>query len=98
MHRSVESLIRDAEESGRPLPQVVLDAEEAESGVPGADIRDRIRRTLQVMRGAIEEGLKGEMRSASGLTGGRAHAQDHHRDCTDENRPRSPHPRCPPKG
>ena len=72
MHRSVESLIQDAEESGRPLPQVVLDAEEAESGVPGADIRDRIRRTLQVMRGAIEEGLKGEMRSASGLTGGRA--------------------------
>ncbi|HEV7586870.1 MAG TPA: L-serine ammonia-lyase, iron-sulfur-dependent, subunit alpha [Longimicrobium sp.] len=72
MHRSVESLIRDAEESGRPLPQVVLDAEEAESGVAGADIRDRIRRTLQVMRGAIDEGLKGEVRSASGLTGGRA--------------------------
>ena len=72
MHRSVESLIRDAEESGRSLPQVVLDAEEAESGVPGADIRDRIRRTLQVMRDAIDEGLKGEVRSASGLTGGRA--------------------------
>ena len=72
MHRSVESLIADAEESGRPLPQVVLDAEAAESGVPAADIRDRIRRTLQVMRGAIDEGLKGEVRSASGLTGGRA--------------------------
>ena len=72
MHRSVESLIADAEESGRPLPQVVLDAEAAESGVPAADIRDRIRRTLQVMRAAIDEGLKGEVRSASGLTGGRA--------------------------
>jgi L-serine dehydratase len=72
MHRSVESLIRDAEESGRPLPQVVLDAEAAESGVPAEDIRGRIRRTLQVMRGAIDEGLKGEVRSASGLTGGRA--------------------------
>jgi L-serine dehydratase len=72
MHRSIESLIRDAEESGRPLPQVVLDAEAAESGIPAADIRERIRRTLQVMRGAIDEGLKGEIRSASGLTGGRA--------------------------
>lgn len=72
MHRSVESLIRDAEESGRPLPQVVLDAEARESGIPPADIRARIARTLQVMREAIGEGLKGEMRSASGLTGGRA--------------------------
>jgi L-serine dehydratase len=72
MHRSVESLIRDAEESGRPLPRVVLDAEEAESGVSGEAIRERIRRTLRVMREAIDEGLKGQVRSASGLTGGRA--------------------------
>jgi L-serine dehydratase len=72
MHRSVESLIRDAEESGRPLPEVVLAAEAAESGVAPADIRARIARTLRIMREAIDEGLKGEMRSASGLTGGRA--------------------------
>jgi len=72
MHRSVESLIRDAEESGRPLPEVVLAAEAAESGVAPADIRARIARTLRIMREAIGEGLKGEMRSASGLTGGRA--------------------------
>jgi L-serine dehydratase len=72
MHRSVESLIRDAEESGRPLPDVVLAAEAAESGVAPADIRARIARTLRIMREAIDEGLKGEMRSASGLTGGRA--------------------------
>lgn len=72
MHRSVESLIRDAEESGRTLPEVVLAAESAESGVAPQDIRARIARTLSVMRDAIAEGLKGEMRSASGLTGGRA--------------------------
>lgn len=72
MHRSIESLIRDAEEGGRPLPEVVLAAEAAESGVAPGDIRARIARTLQVMRDAIDEGLKGEMRSASGLTGGRA--------------------------
>ncbi|HEX2203334.1 MAG TPA: L-serine ammonia-lyase, iron-sulfur-dependent, subunit alpha [Longimicrobium sp.] len=72
MHRSIESLIREAEETGRPLPQVVLETEAAESGVAAAEIRARIGRTLQVMRGAIDEGLKGEVRSASGLTGGRA--------------------------
>lgn len=72
MHRSIESLVRDAEETGRPLPLVVLETEAAESGVPAAQIRERIAKTLRVMRGAIDEGLKGEARSASGLTGGRA--------------------------
>jgi L-serine dehydratase len=72
MHRSIESLLREAAETGRPLPQVVLDAEAAESGVAPEEIRDRIARTLTVMRAAIDEGLRGEVRSASGLTGGRA--------------------------
>ncbi len=72
MHRSIESLLRDAEESGRSLPLVVIAREVAESGRSAEEIRGRIRRTLAVMRGAIEEGLKGEVRSHSGLTGGRA--------------------------
>ncbi|HEX8697181.1 MAG TPA: L-serine ammonia-lyase, iron-sulfur-dependent, subunit alpha [Longimicrobium sp.] len=72
MHKSIESLIRDAEESGRPLPRVVLETEAAETGVPPGQIRERVARTVRVMRGAIDEGLKGEVRSASGLTGGRA--------------------------
>ena len=36
MHKSIESLIRDAEAGGRPLPQVVLATESAETGVPEA--------------------------------------------------------------
>jgi L-serine dehydratase len=72
MHRSIESLLREADETGRPLPQVVLDAEVAESGATEAEVRARIARTLSVMRAAIEEGLRGEVRSHSGLTGGRA--------------------------
>ncbi|HWK88866.1 MAG TPA: L-serine ammonia-lyase, iron-sulfur-dependent, subunit alpha [Longimicrobium sp.] len=72
MHRSIESLILDAEESGRPLPLVVLEREAAESGVPAEQIRARIARTLQVMRRAIDEGLRGEAHSPSGLSGGRA--------------------------
>jgi L-serine dehydratase len=72
VHRSLESLVREADESGRPLPQVVLETEARESGARPEEIRARIARTLRVMRGAIDEGLKGEVRSASGLTGGRA--------------------------
>ncbi len=72
MHRSIESLLADARETGRPLPQVVLETEAKETGVAADAIRARVRRTLQVMRDAIAEGLKGEVRSPSGLTGGRA--------------------------
>lgn len=78
MHRSIESLVRDCEESGRPLPEVVLAVEVEESGRPAAEIRDRIRQTLVIMRAAIDEGLKGEVRSHSGLTGGRAARLWHH--------------------
>lgn len=72
MHRSIETLLADARDSGRPLPRVVLEAEMEESGRTEAEIRGRIERTLEVMRGAIEEGLKGEVFSPSGMTGGRA--------------------------
>ena len=72
MHRSIAALLNDARESGISLPDVVLRTESDESGRPPDEIRDRIRKTLRVMRDAIEEGLKGEVRSPSGLTGGRA--------------------------
>src|SRR5690606_31271832 len=72
MHRSIESLLADARESGRTLPATVLAMEVAESGRTEEEIRERIRRTLGVMREAVAEGLKGEVRSPSGLTGGRA--------------------------
>lgn len=72
MHRSVESLLQEAAETGRSLPEVVLAREATESGVAPEEIRARVRRTLGVMRRAIEEGLRGDVRSPSGLTGGRA--------------------------
>src|SRR5512140_854733 len=72
MHRSIESLLADARDSGRSLPLVVLETEAKETGVASDAIRARVRRTLRVMRDAIDEGLKGDVRSPSGLTGGRA--------------------------
>ncbi len=72
MHTSIESLLAEAEETGLSLPAVVLARESSETGRAEADIRGRVLRNLTVMRAAITEGLKGEVRSASGLTGGRA--------------------------
>jgi L-serine dehydratase len=72
MHRSIESILSESAEFGRRLPDVVLRMEVDETGVAAEDIRERVRRTLRVMRSAIDEGLRGETRSPSGLTGGRA--------------------------
>jgi L-serine dehydratase len=72
MHRSIAALLEDAQTNELSLPQVVLRAEVSESGQSEEAIRERIRHTLRVMHGAIEEGLRGEVRSPSGLTGGRA--------------------------
>lgn len=72
MHTSIAALLDEACESGRSLPLTVLEAEAAESGREPEQIRERIRKTLRVMREAVDEGLKGDVRSPSGLTGGRA--------------------------
>jgi L-serine dehydratase len=72
VHKSIEAMLRDAAESGRSLPEVVLRMEVDETGVAAEQVRARIRDTIVVMRGAIEEGLRGDVRSPSGLTGGRA--------------------------
>jgi L-serine dehydratase len=72
MHRSIESLLQEAADSGRSLPEVDLAREVDETGATAEQVRDRVRHTLSVMRGAIDEGLKGDARSPSGMTGGRA--------------------------
>lgn len=72
MHRSIESWLRESVESGASLPDVVLRLEMNETGASAEQVRERIRHTLRVMRDAIDEGLKGNVRSPSGLTGGRA--------------------------
>ena len=65
-------MLQDATGSGRSLPEVVLRLEVEETGTTEDAVRDRIRRTIRVMRDAIDEGLEGDVRSPSGLTGGRA--------------------------
>lgn len=72
MYRSMAHAIRDAEAQNKPLAQLALEAEARDQGRPVADIRQALKRALDVMRGAIAQGLTGEHRSTSGLVGGDA--------------------------
>lgn len=72
MYRSLREAIRDAESSHRTLAQVALETEAKDQGRPVAEIRAALERALDVMRGAIAQGLTGEHRSVSGLVGGDA--------------------------
>ena len=72
MYRSLREAIRDAEAQHVSLAQLALTVESKDQGRPVADIRAALQRALDVMRGAIEQGLTGDLRSASGLVGGDA--------------------------
>jgi L-serine dehydratase len=72
MYRSLQDAVRDAEAQGTTLAAVALAAECADSGRPVDDIRAALARALAVMRGAVAQGLTGELRSSSGLVGGDA--------------------------
>ena len=72
MYKSLAAAVRDAEAKNISLSQVALEAESSDQGRPIGEIRDVLRRALGVMRGAVERGLTGDLRSPSGLVGGDA--------------------------
>lgn len=72
MFSSLQTAIEAAEAQGTSLARVALDAESRDQGRTPDDIRGALRRALDVMRGAVERGMKGDLRSVSGLVGGDA--------------------------
>ena len=72
MYRSLADAIRDAEQQGITLARLALDTEAKDQGRAVDDIRAALRRALEVMRGAVERGMVGDLHSASGLVGGDA--------------------------
>src|SRR5918992_5767799 len=72
MYRALHDAIRDAESRGQTLSRLALDTEAHDQGRPVEEIRAALRRALQVMRGAVAQGMTGELKSASGLVGGDA--------------------------
>jgi L-serine dehydratase len=72
LYKALADAIRDAESAKMSLAEVALSAESRDQGRPIAEIRAVLKRALDVMRGAIEKGLTGDLYSASGLVGGDA--------------------------
>src|ERR671914_1191573 len=72
MYRALHDAVRDAESQGKSLARLALETEARDPGRPVEEIRSALRRALQVMRGAVAQGLVGDLKSASGLVGGDA--------------------------
>jgi L-serine dehydratase len=72
MYRSLADAITDAERAGQTLAQTALALEAQDQGRAVEDIRAALGRALVVMRGAVADGLTGDLYSASGLVGGDA--------------------------
>jgi L-serine dehydratase len=72
MYKSLGAAVADAEARGISLSELALATESEDQGRPVPEIRDVLRRALYVMKGAVERGLAGDLKSASGLVGGDA--------------------------
>lgn len=72
MYTALHEAIADAEARGVTLAQVALEIESRDQGRAVAEIRAALARALGVMRHAVDQGLTGDLRSASGLVGGDA--------------------------
>ena len=72
MFTNLAEAVRMAESRGLRLADVALEAESKDQGRPVEEIRSALRRALVVMRGAIERGMVGDLKSNSGLVGGDA--------------------------
>jgi L-serine dehydratase len=72
MYKSLGAAVADAEARGISLAELALTTESEDQGRPVSEIRDVLRRALYVMKGAVERGLTGDLKSASGLVGGDA--------------------------
>jgi len=72
MYKSLAEAIADAESQKIPLARLALETESRDQGRPVDDIRAALQRALDVMRGAVGQGMTGDLYSASGLVGGDA--------------------------
>jgi L-serine dehydratase len=72
MYRSLADAIRDAEAQRITLASLALATEAKDQGRPVEEIRAALQRALEIMRGAVDKGMVGDLHSASGLVGGDA--------------------------
>jgi len=73
MFHAISELVQAAETAQKPLAQIVLEAEMAQSGRSALQIRRQMHRRLAVMRASATQGIQHPIRSLSGMTDGNAH-------------------------
>jgi L-serine dehydratase len=69
-YRSIETLVREAEDAGKRISDMVLAAEAEAAQKPARELFAVMKGHLDVMREAAEKGSGETLRSASGLSGG----------------------------
>lgn len=73
MFDSIKELVTTANQTKKPLSELIIETEVADSGVPRELVWDKMRRNLNTMRQAVTKGQSGEgVFSPTGLTGGEA--------------------------
>ena len=73
MYNKIAELVKAAEESGKPISELMLLQEMAKSHRTREDIWEQMRNNYHVMKAAVEKGLAGDgVFSPTGLTGGEA--------------------------
>lgn len=71
-YRSFSRLEELASERGRPIWEIIIEAEMQESELEREEIMEKMRERLEVMREAVERGLENDFESVGGLSGGDA--------------------------
>lgn len=74
-YHSLEDLVRQTQQTGKTLPQLVLENETALSGQSEPDILAELCRRLSVMRASAQKALHAPQQMACGLISGQAMAQ-----------------------
>ena len=68
----IRQLVAMAEERNGSISEVVLESQIRELGMSRAELMEKMRQRLQVMREGIEAGMDPDLRSFSGMSGGNA--------------------------
>jgi len=72
LFNTAEELINLCQERNMPIGKIALETEIKATGVPEAELLEKMRKVLQVMRDSASAGLTKEIKSLSGLSGGNA--------------------------
>ncbi len=71
-YNSIAEIVEEAENCGKKISEIVLEEQSKALEVSENEIFERMKNSLEVMKASVEEGIKSNKRSISGLTGGSA--------------------------